>query len=317
MEDAISVANIFKDYRSGKQVVHALSDASMSVKEGEIFGLLGPNGAGKTTLISMLIGILRPDSGTAKIFGRDCSSESRAVQSSINVVSGFSGPPPSLSVEEALTYYSMLYSVKEPKKKMHALLKQMGLYDSRNWVADDLSSGMRQRYLICKGLLNDPKLLILDEPTVGLDVESAIEVRKIIKGLRVEGRTILLTTHNMFEAEELCDRIAFINHGRIVAVGTPEHLKGSIISQRTIEIHCSEEKCVAEGLKGLKGVKAVIKSPQIVHVNVDSYTRTKEILLALSRCGGQIFSVSELEPTFEEVYLKMISHKGAKGEGHD
>ncbi len=312
MDDAISVRNGSKTYRSGKETVIALDDISLSVKKGEIFGLLGPNGAGKTSLISILVGILNPDSGSAVIFGKDCVEETQAVQSSLNLVSGFSGAIGSLSVEEALTYYAMLYNVKDSKKVIARLLKQMNLYESRNWTAEDLSSGMRQRYFICRGLLNDPKLLVLDEPTVGLDVESAIDVRKIIRDLRAKGHTILLTTHNMFEAEELCDRIAFINHGKILAIGTPEELKGKIISQRTIEIHCSMEKCVAEQLKGMKGVKAQIKSPQIVHVTVDSYTKTKDIMRALASCNGEIYSVNEMEPTFEEIYLKFMNNKGGK-----
>jgi ABC-2 type transport system ATP-binding protein len=310
--EAISVNGIYKTYHSGSGTVNALSNVSLSVVRGEIFGLLGPNGAGKTTLISMLIGILSPDSGTAKIFGKDCMRETKEVQSQINIVSGFSGAIQSLSVEEALNYYSMLYNVRDRKQVIEKLLKRMGIYDSRNWPAEDLSSGMRQRYFICKGLLNNPKLLILDEPTVGLDVESAIEVRKIVRDLKEEGRTILLTTHNMFEAEELCDRIAFISKGRIITTGTPKQIKGRIAGKRMIEIHCSEEKCVAKGLEGLAGVKAIVKSQQILHVEVDSYGRMKELMKRLISCKGEIFSINEIEPNFEEIYLRTM-----KGESDD
>ncbi len=306
MEEAISVQNVFKDYRSRKETVHALNGVSLSVKEGEIFGLLGPNGAGKTTLISILVGILSPDNGSAKIFGKDCSTQARQVQEQINVVSGFSGAIGALSVEESLTYYAMLYNVGNPKETIERLLRQMDLYDARDWVAEYLSSGMRQRFFICRGLLNDPKVLILDEPTVGLDVESAIAVRNIIRGLRKEGRTVLLTTHNMFEAQELCDRIAFINGGKILSTGTPAELKGRLSGERVIEIHCSEEKCVVDSLRGLKGVTAEIKSAKLVHVKVDSYSRTRDIMRALADCGGDIYSVSEMEPSFEEVYLNAM-----------
>ena len=310
--EAVSVDDVFKSYRRGKETVQALSGVSLSVKEGEIFGLLGPNGAGKTSLISMLVGILSPDSGSATVFGKDCARQTQEVQASINVVSGFSGAPSSLSVHEALIYYSLLYSVKEPEKKVEELLRKMGLYESRDWVAEDLSSGMRQRFFICKGLLNDPRLLILDEPTVGLDVESAISVRKIVKELQEQGRTILLTTHNMFEAQELCDRIAFISGGKILATGTPQELGKGISGKRIIEIHCSDEKRVLEGLKGQKGVDAEIKSPQMVHVGVCDYGKTKDVLRALSKCEGEIYSVSELEPTLEEIYLEFM--KNGKGD---
>jgi len=308
--EAISVDKICKTYHSGSGTVNALSDVSLSVSQGEIFGLLGPNGAGKTTLISMLVGILSPDSGTARIFGKDCMKETKDVQSQINIVSGFSGAIQSLSVEEALNYYAMLYNVKNRKGIIEGLLKKMGIYGSRDWPAEDLSSGMRQRYFICKGLINNPKLLILDEPTVGLDVESAIEVRKIIRDIKEEGRTILLTTHNMFEAEELCDRIAFISKGKIITTGTPKQIKDRIAGKRMIEIHCSDEKCVAKGLEGLAGVKAMVKSPQILHVEVDDYKRMKELMKRLISCDGDIFSISEIEPNFEEIYLRTMKKGG-------
>jgi ABC-2 type transport system ATP-binding protein len=155
----------------------------------------------------------------------------------------------------------------------------------------------------------------LDEPTVGLDVESAILVRKMIKELKGNGMTILLTTHNMFEAEELCDNIAFINRGKIVSIGTPKELKSKIMSTRTVEIHCSDESCVLSSLKSLPGVKAKVKSPQIVHVNVTDYKKMKDIMLVLSSCKGEIYSVNELEPTFEEIYIKMINQ--SQGDSHE
>jgi len=315
MQDAVIISNISKIYKSGKESIHALDNVTLTIKEGEIFGLLGPNGAGKTTLISMLIGILKQDSGSISILGMDVARETSKIQNNINVVSGFSRSLISLSVEECLIYYCMLYNVKNPKAKVDRLLKKMGLYEARNLLAEDLSSGMRQKYLICKGLLNDPKILLLDEPTVGLDVESAILVRKMIKELKGNGMTILLTTHNMFEAEELCDNIAFINRGKIVSIGTPKELKSKIMSTRTVEIHCSDESCVLSSLKSLPGVKAKVKSPQIVHVNVTDYKKMKDIMLVLSSCKGEIYSVNELEPTFEEIYIKMINQ--SQGDSHE
>ncbi|MBU0586570.1 ABC transporter ATP-binding protein [Candidatus Micrarchaeota archaeon] len=312
MKEAVSVLNISKAYRRGKNTVNALTDVSLSVKQGEIFGLLGPNGAGKTSLISILVGISEPEKGSAKIFGKDCVKESKEVQKNINVVSGFSGAPYHLSVEQCLIYYSMLYSVKDAKPKIESFLKKLNIYESRDKTVDDLSSGMRQRYLIAKGLLNDPELLILDEPTVGLDVESAISVREIIKDLNKQGRTILLTTHNMFEAQELCDRVAFINHGRIMATGSPNALRTKILETRTVEIHCSNENEVVDILKSLGGVNALVKSPQIVHVNVDRYERMKDIMKMLAKCECEIYSINELEPTFEEIYLKFVN----SGEEH-
>jgi ABC-2 type transport system ATP-binding protein len=312
---AISLESISKSFRDGKDTVKALESIELTVKEGEIFGLLGPNGAGKTTLISILAGILSPDTGRALVFGTDCTRETQKVQGMINLVSGFSGVIYNLSLEEALMYYAMLYNVPEAKKKIDLVIKQVDLDQARGREASDMSSGMKQRYLIAKGLLNDPKLLILDEPTVGLDVESAINIRSIVKDLRTEGRTILLTTHNMFEAEELCDRIAFINHGKILAIGTAAELKGKVVSKRVIEIQCTKEQCVIDALSGIKGVSASLKSKNIVNIAVDSYTKMKDVLKMLSGCDSDIYGVNELEPTLEETYLQFMAGPGERGNG--
>ncbi len=314
MREAISVRGVSMTYHGGRHALKALDSVDISVREGEIFGLLGPNGAGKTTLISILSGILSPDSGAAEVLGMDCSREAKRVQKSLNVVSGFTGVIRSLSCREALAYYCMLYNVRDAPRKVEAALRAAGLEKSADVEADELSSGLKQRFLIAKGLLNDPAVLILDEPTVGLDVEAAISIREMVKRLRKEGRTLLLTTHNMFEAEALCDRIAFINGGRIIATGTPAELKGRIISRRVIEIHCTREDCVAATLRRLAGVEAEIKSKSLVHVTVDSYKRMKGVLKALSGCDSDVFSVNELEPTLEEAYLRIINsrHGGGK-----
>lgn len=312
MGATIEVKNVSKTYRSAGQTIRALRNVSLSVKEGEIFGLLGPNGAGKTSLISILAGIVSPDSGSAELLCLDCVGETKKIQHMINVVSGFTGVPSALSVEEALMYYCLLYNVRDPKGKIDSLLKLTDLEGARKIEAEDLSSGMKQRYLIAKALLNDPKVLILDEPTVGLDVESAITIRDMVKRLRSEGRTILLTTHNMFEAEELCDRIAFINHGRILDTGSVEQLKEKIIGERAIEVNCSDAAAVAKSLAGIKGVSVHAVSPRLVHIGVDSYRRMKDIMRALSGVKAEVFNVTALEPTLEETYLRIINNKGGR-----
>ncbi len=312
MPDAIIVENVSKTYKSAGEVVRALDNVSINVKEGEIFGLLGPNGAGKTSLISILCGILSPEEGKLQILGLDCVKETKKVQKIINVVSGFTGTLFALSAEEALQYYCYLYNVQNAKEKIGWALKLTNLQDARKIEAEDLSAGLRQRFLIAKALLNDPKVLILDEPTVGLDVESAINIRNIIKNLRKDGRTILLTTHNMFEADELCDRIAFINKGKIVMVGTSAQLKEKIIAKKEIEIACSDTKEVLSLLSKIKGLSAVNKSQGIVLVTVDNYKRMNDIMKALSNVKCEILGISALEPTLEETYLKLINKSGEK-----
>jgi ABC-2 type transport system ATP-binding protein len=146
-------------------------------------------------------------------------------------------------------------------------------------------------------------------------VESAINIRSIVKDLRTEGRTIFLTTHNMFEAEELCDRIAFINHGKILAIGTAAELKGKVVSKRIIEIQCTKEDCVIGSLSGIKGVDATLKSKNIVNVAVDSYTKMKDVLKALAGCDSEIYGVNELEPTLEETYLQFMNKPRKDGNG--
>ncbi|MFH1520646.1 MAG: ABC transporter ATP-binding protein [Candidatus Micrarchaeota archaeon] len=313
MDKAIVVSRVSKFYSSNKEKIVALDDVSLSINSGEIFGLLGPNGAGKTTLISILAGILTPDEGKAEILGLDCTRDTKKMQETINLVSGFTGALFRLSCEEALMYYSLLYNVPNPKNKIKTVLELVHLEHDRNLAVEDFSAGMKQRYLIAKALLNDPKVLILDEPTVGLDVESAINIREIIKCLRKEGRTILLTTHNMFEAEELCDEIAFINHGKILNIGTFAELKEKVVSKRIIEINCSDGSLILKALGNLKGISIFSHSPKLVYMEVDNYERIKDVMKALSKTKSKIFNISVLEPTLEETYLKLIK----KGEKHD
>ncbi|VVC03677.1 Trehalose/maltose import ATP-binding protein MalK [Candidatus Bilamarchaeum dharawalense] len=314
MDRAVTITNISKTFHSGKDAVKALVSVNIEIQKGEIFGLLGPNGAGKTTLISIMSGLISPESGTIIILGYDCSKQITDIKKHLNVVSGFTGVLNSLTCEQSLTYYGLLYNVPNLKTRINDVLKLTNLTPVRNQLAEELSSGMKQRFMLAKALLNEPDILILDEPTVGLDVESALSIRHLIKQLRSEGRTILLTTHNMFEAEELCDRIAFINRGKIMEIGTPTELKRHVVSNRLVEIHCSEDECVVKTLSKIKGVSASVKSANLVHVSVDSYKKMKEIMKALANCDSEIYSINEMEPTLEETYLKIINKKGKQNE---
>lgn len=223
--DALAITNAVKEFSENSRKVRALDSVSLSIKEGEIVGLLGPNGAGKTTLISATCGLLELDSGTIKVFGKDALAQKEEVSANISLITGFAGLLQGLSVEKLLKYYALLYNVEEKEKAIEKVLAQTGLEDKRKQVAQTLSSGYKQRFYIAKALLSDPKLLLMDEPTVGLDVKSAIQIRSLVKKLRENGKTILLTTHYMHEAEQLCDRIALINHGKIIAFGTFAELK--------------------------------------------------------------------------------------------
>ncbi len=223
--DALTVTDAVKQFRESGGTIKALDNVSLAIKEGEIVGLLGPNGAGKTTIISAICGLLELDSGTVTVFGKDALTQKEEVSSEINLVTGFAGLLQGLSVEKLLKYYAMLYNVGDKKNAIEKVLAQTGLSEKRKQVAVSLSSGYKQRFYIAKALLSSPKLLLMDEPTVGLDVKSAIQIRALVKQLQKNGTTILLTTHYMQEAEQLCDRIALINHGKIVALGTVAQLR--------------------------------------------------------------------------------------------
>ena len=230
---AIEVKNLTRSYEgtvgmTRKKTVEALKGISFTVNEGEIMGLLGPNGAGKTTTIKILTTLLAPTSGEAKIFGRKCFGEERFIRNKINFIfGGERGLYWRLSAYENLQYFGDIYKVpgRVLQERIPKLLKLVGLEERAHEKVEGFSKGMMQRLQIARGLINDPQILFLDEPTIGLDPIGAKDLRNIIRQLKGEGKTILLTTHYMYEADELCDRIALINHGQIVDIGTSKELK--------------------------------------------------------------------------------------------
>lgn len=223
--NAVSIVGAKKTFIQGKKKIYALDGVSLDIKQGEIFGLLGPNGAGKTTLISSICGLLELDEGEVFVFGKNTLKHRKDVIKDMNLVTGFAGLLYGMTVEDLLKYYAYLYTIPDKEKAIANALKLAGLEEKRKQQAFTLSSGYKQRFYIAKALLSSPKLLLMDEPTVGLDVEMAIKIRKLITKLKKQGLTILLTTHYMLEAEQLCDRIALINEGKIVASGTVGELK--------------------------------------------------------------------------------------------
>lgn len=235
MEKVIEVKNLKREYvttkgwvRRKKTSIMAVDGIDFSVKEGEIFGLLGENGAGKTTTIKMLITLLAPTSGVCNVLGYDTFKEADKVRGQINFVfGGEMGVYRRLSARDNLLYFAGLYKIKgeEAKRRTEELLKLVELEDAADRLVETYSKGMIQRLQIARGLINNPKIIFMDEPTVGLDPLGANMLREIIRKLKAEGRTVLLTTHYMQEADELCDNIAIIHKGKIVALDTPENLK--------------------------------------------------------------------------------------------
>lgn len=233
MENILEVKELKRSYTgtlgmTKKKSIEALRGISFSIKEGEIFGLLGPNGAGKTTTIKILTTLLAPTSGQAKIMGYNCFGDEDNIRGSINFIfGGERGLYWRLSAYENLQYFGDLYKIPSSilKNRIRELITLVGLEGRENEKVEGYSKGMKQRLQIARGLINDPKILFLDEPTIGLDPVGAKDLRNIITELKAKGKTVLLTTHYMYEADELCDRIAIINNGEIMALGTPIELK--------------------------------------------------------------------------------------------
>lgn len=236
METVIEVKDLRRDYttcrgvlRRRKETVEAVRGISFSVEEGEIFGLLGQNGAGKTTTIKMLITLLAPTAGICRVLGRNTFGQEKEIRPKINFIfGGEMGVYRRLSARDNLRYFGNLYLLdpRERERRIEEILALVDLADRADDLVETYSKGMIQRLQIARGLINDPQILFMDEPTVGLDPLGAHMLRDIIRRLRSEGKTVLLTTHYLPEAEELCDRMVILNKGLIVASGTPAQIKG-------------------------------------------------------------------------------------------
>jgi len=270
----------------------AVDHVSFEVQQGEIFGYLGPNGAGKTTTIRMLTGLLRPTEGTAYVNGYDVLHDIHWVKRSIGVVPEVSNVYDELTAWDNLTFAADLYNVlrREREKRAKELLEKFGLYERRQSKVKSYSRGMKRRLTIAMALIHHPGILFLDEPTTALDARTAVSVRDLIRQLKGEGITIFLTTHYIEEADQLCDRIAIINEGRIVACDTPERLKSSILGIHTIEISFdggNDER--ASALEAIPGCDSVGKQ-------------------------GDKFRLYTQEP--EEVLPNLIEYEETRAKGH-
>jgi ABC-2 type transport system ATP-binding protein len=295
-------------------VVDALQDVSFSVEPGELFGLLGPNGAGKTTSIKILTTLLLPTSGTVRVLGFDPVREPNEVRSRVGYVfGGDRGLYDRLSALDNLRYFADVYRVPARRKaaRIAELLELVGLTGRERDRVETYSRGMRQRLHIARGLLHDPPVLFLDEPTIGLDPVGARELRETVAALRDSGKTILLTTHYMFEADELCSRVAVINKGRIVAEGTPGSLKASVRDRTVIEVVAFNVSDAAlEAVRQLEGVDslAVEAEDQTQVLSVQSARGVALIQPLLGTLSGaQVTSVTVREPTLEDAYVQLVS----------
>ena len=307
---AVEARDLAKTFRSGwlrRRETAALRGASLQVPRGAIYGLLGPNGAGKTTLLSILATLLLPDSGSATILGHDVVREAFAIRRRLNMASGNASFVWSLRPAEVLAFYGRLYGLhgRALKRRVNELLERFELTPHLKTEYNELSTGLKQRLALAKALLNDPEVLFLDEPTLGLDPDVSIRIRAQIAELRRErNTTIILTTHYMREAEELCDRIAFIKGGRILAEGSADELKRQIRIGDVIALRL--EPAVPDGLADLPGVLAVQGRGDRIDCTVDSSEkRLPDILKWLCDHGVLIRDCQVREPDLEEVFVEL------------
>ena len=303
-ENAVEVSNLTKHF--GELV--AVDHISFQVKKGELFGFLGPNAAGKTTTIRMLTGVIKPDEGTASILGYDILREGLKTRQLMGIVPEMANAYVDLSAWNNLMLIGELYGVSKKwrQKRASKLLKEFGLYERRNHLVRGFSRGMKQKLLLCMALINEPQILFLDEPTSGLDVESQRLIKDMIREFNKDGTTVFLTTHNMEEANQLCDRIAIINHGKIAAIDSPERLRLRSSGLQSIEVSFDRAVSIDE-LSKVHGVKEAKKTgdKMILYVNEPSVVLDKLVDFARSK-RLEIISLNTLAPTLEDVFLKLV-----------
>jgi ABC-2 type transport system ATP-binding protein len=311
-------------FRRRSLEVEAVRGVSFEIEQGELFGLLGPNGAGKTTTIKMLITLLIPTSGQAKVLGRDVVEDAHWVRERIGYVfGGDRGLYERLSALDNLRYFAELYGVdpRHQRARIDELLELVGLQGREKERVEGYSRGMRQRLHIARGLLHDPPVLFLDEPTLGVDPVGARELRATIAGLKAAGKTVLLTTHYMFEADALCDRIAVVAKGKIVAEGTPRDLKTQVSEGVVVEIEVyGIEDNRVDALRAIEGVRSVAveerDQAQVVVVQAGSgHEPTHAILGRLD--GVALGRVTTREPTLEDAYVALVTEQPLEPVGAD
>jgi len=326
-EKIIEVKDLTREFESvkgwlkrTKKKVNALNGVSFDIKKGEIFGLLGPNGAGKTTTIKILSTLLAPTSGTCKVLGLDTYGDEKKIRPRINFIFGGElGVYRRISARDNLVYFSNLYKIDANKRdeKINELLELVGLSDKADLKVETFSKGMIQRLQVARGLVNDPEIIFLDEPSIGLDPVGARDLRNLIKKLKAQGKTILLTTHYMHEADELCDRIAIINGGQIIEIDTSENIKKKAQNYSVLEISTFDlyETQQLEQIESIEGVDAISvgksDNRQILKIQYisgkDISHRVFEIIQDI-----KIESINTREATLEDAYIKLIGKKQEK-----
>jgi len=298
----LQVENLVKCYGD----VEAVRGVSFSVEEGEVFGLLGPNGAGKTSTVEVMEGLRLPDSGRISVCGIDPQRNPTELKHEIGATLQSTSLPDKLKVGEALRLFARFY---KRTRNPDDLLRRFGLEEKRNAFYNQLSGGQKQRLALAMALVNDPRVLFLDEPTAGLDPQVRREIYDIIEELKREKKTIVLTTHYIEEAEKLCDRVAIVDHGKVIATGTPRELKGRSANTTRIEVRLA--KPASNGV--LKNLDGVVDARQLGEVYVLHCQKTAPAIVALVKHleaeNNELVSLEIATPSLEDVFIELTGRR--------
>jgi ABC-2 type transport system ATP-binding protein len=305
MTQAIVVENIAKHFEK----VQAVSGISFTVQTGKLFGFLGPNGAGKTTTINMLTGLARPDAGSIRIGGIDCTERPRAAQHLVGVVPDESNLYPELTGFGNLCFCASLYGMGKAERQDRAgeLLEAFGLSDAADRKFAGYSKGMKRKLTIAAGIIHKPQILFLDEPTTGIDVASARQLRQLIADLNRAGTTIFLTTHYIEEAERLCDRVAFIVSGRIVQIDKVEHLIQPVQAKHVVRIVCANSLKEIQGKlsESFPDLDFTVTAHDLIRVEADAPIRVGPLVRFLEDEGAEVSEARRIRPSLEDVFVSI------------
>ena len=315
---AIEAANLSRIFETRRErTVHALRNVDLTVPRGECLGLLGPNGAGKSTLIKILTTLLLPTTGRALVAGFDVARDPLSVRHRINLVSGGdSSGYGILTVRETLHLFARFYGVSwtDARRRADDLMEITGLGPKADTRLSNLSTGMKQKVNFARGFMSDPEIVFLDEPTLGLDVEASRAIRSFVSGWVRERpeRTVLLTTHYMAEADELCDRVAIIDHGRILALDSPRALKRSLPDESGYELHLSGSPPPTEWTEHVRGVRTAIQHTDPgsgaveLRLTVTDDHVIGEVLRVLKSMEIEVVHLTKRDPTLESVFVQLV-----------
>ncbi|MFX0117609.1 MAG: ABC transporter ATP-binding protein [Candidatus Hodarchaeota archaeon] len=314
MKTVVEASQLLKYFGKGNKLVKAVDGISLSIQEGEIFGILGPNGAGKTTSIRMILGLLEPDSGEVRILGKNIAKSGNDTKRALGIVPQDLAFYRDLTVEENLWFMARVYNIPKEiaRRRINYLLAQMGLEEKRKAPVHTLSGGQKRRLNLILGLIHDPDILFCDEPTPGLDPQSRVAVWEFISQLPAQGKTVILTTHLMEEADRLSDRVAIIDQGKILVLDTPEALKASIGEGDLMEVDLADNsllEAVCKEMKKLHDIEQAFVAGNALHM------RSKNLVPKLNRILSTIESYAEIKnvklrrTTLEDVFIHLTGKR--------